>query len=117
MKKTSLKSINAALPRLDELRRRFLLPGSTGLIPYPHMQHLRCAMLDIDPDTNQATRCVVYGYGDALERDHYYGVDCVDITDQIIEWMSEYDSTRKRCVAAIQEKIMEEDSPDSVEEN
>lgn len=107
MKKTSLKSINAALPRLDELRRSFLLPGFAGLVPYPHMRTLRCAMLDIDPETHQATRCVVYGYGDALEYDHYHDIDCVDITDCIAEWMRDYEYSRKDCVAAIQEKIMD----------
>lgn len=104
---TTKKSINAALPRLDELKRSFLLPGSTGLIPYPYMRHLRCAMLDIDPADGQATRCVVYGVGDALEYDHYHGVDCVDITEHIIQWMSEYDVTRKDAVNAIYEMLEE----------
>ena len=107
MKKTTLKSINAALPRLDELQRSFLLPGFSGMIPYPYMRTLRCAMLDIDPATNQATRCVVYGVGDALEYNHYHGIDCVDITDCITEWMRDYDCNRKNCVAAIQEKIID----------
>ena len=101
------KSINAALPRLDELRRSFLLPGSTGWIPYPHMSHLSCAMLDIDPDTGDATRCVVYGVGDAMEHDHYYGIDCVDITSQIIEWMSNEYVDRKVCVGLIQDAVIE----------
>lgn len=105
--KTTRKSINAALPRLDELRRSFLLPGSTGMIPYPHMRHLRRAMLDYDPETQQATRCVVYGVGDALEADHYHGIDCIDITDAIIEWMSDYDTNRKACVEMIWEQAQE----------
>lgn len=101
------KSINAALPRLDELRRSFLLPGSTGLIPYPNMRHLRCAKLDYDPETRQATRCVVYGVGDALELDHYYETDCIDITAAIIEWMSDCDTDRKACVQTIWELAQE----------
>ena len=103
------KSINAALPRLDELRRSFLLPGSTGLIHYPHMRHLRCAMLDIDPADGNAPRCVVYGVGDALEYDHFHGIDCVDITEHIEAWMSDCDATRKRCVNAIYDMIAEEE--------
>ena len=102
------KSINSALPRLDELRRNFLLPGSTGLIPYPHMRHLRCAMLDIDPDDGKVTRCVVYGVGDALEYDHYHGVDCMDITEHIIQWMSDCDASRKSIVSAIYDMIKKE---------
>lgn len=105
--KTTRKSINAALPRLDQLRREFLLPGSTGRIPYSHMRHLRCAMMDYDPATQQATRCVVYGVGDALEYDHYHGRDCIDITEAITEWMSEYDATRKGCVERIWELFQE----------
>lgn len=103
------KSINEALPRLDELRRSFLLPGSTGRIPHPHMRHLKCAMLDIDPGTGKASRCVVYGVGDALEHDHYYGIDCVDITGQIKDWMHDPDMTRKMCVSAIYYMMVEED--------
>lgn len=102
------KSINAALPHLNELRRQFLLPGSTGLVPYPHMRHLRCAMLDIDQDTGKATRCVVYGVGDALEYDHYHGIDYVDITAQIIEWMHDPEMSRKKCVDMIYDMIVEE---------
>lgn len=99
--KITRKSINAVLPRLDELRRKYLLPGSTGRIPYPHMQHLRCVMLDFDSATEQATSCTVYGVGDALERDHYYGKDCIDITECVIGWMHDYDVDRKTCVEAI----------------
>lgn len=106
--KLTKKSINAALPRLDELRRSFLLPGSTGRIPYRYMRHLRCAMLDIDPDTKQATRCVVYGVGDALESDHYYGIDCIDITECIMSWMSDDYVDRAACVSMIQDLAEEE---------
>lgn len=107
--KTTKKSINETLPRLDELRRNFLLPGSAGRIPYPHMRHLKCAMMDIDPVTSQASRCVVYGVGDALEYDHYHGNNCVDVTDQIIEWMRDYEVTRKECINAIYDMINKEE--------
>lgn len=79
--KPTLKSINAALPRINLIRRNYMFHGETG---FAHgYGFFASAYADLDKDGN-VEDIRIYAVGDALERRHYYGEEgTVDITDQI----------------------------------
>lgn len=110
MKKITLSTINANLPRLDTLRRSYRLHEWTGVFP-SGTQTFSHAFADYDGDGN-CTEIRTYAYGDAMERRHYYGTgDTADVTDIIEDWMrGEYDRAEvcRRIQAAIAEAQVEE---------
>lgn len=110
MKKITLSSINANLPRLDTLRRSYRLHEWTGVFP-SGIQTFSRAFADYDGNGN-CTEIRTYAYGDAMERRHYYGTgDTADVTDIIEDWMrGEYDRAEvcRRIQSAIDDQETEE---------
>lgn len=102
--KITKKSVNAALPRLDQIRREYLMPGSVGIINVQR-GHLSCAVAEADDDG--IVSITLYAVGDAQKRNHYYGTDCIDVTDEIVEWVSDCYIDRSRTVDEIAYKLNE----------
>ena len=78
----TLKAVNAALPRVDALRREFRLYGSTGLTP--QRTTLGSAYAEAGNDGTVSIR--VYGVEDGKIRRDYYG-ETVNITEIVEDWM------------------------------
>ena len=81
--KPTLKSINENLPRLDVLRRNYMVHGTTG---YTYgRQFIKAAFANLDESGN-VDDIRIYAEGDAMERRHYYSEKgTVDITGVIEE--------------------------------
>lgn len=110
MKKITLSSINAELPRIDTLCRRYRLLQWAGFFR-KGTQTISAVFADYD-DAGRCTGISVYAYGDAKECRHYYAIgNTVNITDIIGEWMlGEYRRAEvcRRIQAAIAEAQVEE---------
>lgn len=104
--KPTKKSINAALPRLDFLRRNYMLHDYGVGIAYGY-GYLRSAWADLDEDGN-VSYIRIYSVGDAMERRHYYNEPgSVDITDAIENAIRE-ESDRWHTIDEIQSIIIED---------
>lgn len=106
--KCTKKSVNANLPRLDYLKRSYVLHGYSGIMPR-NASTLKSVWMDLD-STGKCTGISCYGYGDAMHERHYYDrssddVKVLDITEIITEWMSDYDLSRKGVIDAIVDMV------------
>lgn len=101
--KPTIKSINAALPRLDTIRRKYMFHGETG---FAHgVGHLPAAYADIGEDGN-VTGIAIYAVGDAQEERHYYNrTGTVSIYDIIDEVLRDWDISRSTVAHMIQDAI------------
>lgn len=110
MKKITLSSINAELPRIDTLIRRYRLLEWAGYFR-KGTQTISAVFADYS-DAGRCTGISVYAYGDAKESRHYYGIGkTVNITGIIGDWMlGEYGRAEvcRRIQAAIAEAKAEE---------
>lgn len=82
MAKVTKKQINFCLDNINTLRTRYRLPGETGLFNNS-MQTFRCAYVDAEDGFT-----TIYAYGDALSFKHYYGENCYDVSDIIMDWIA-----------------------------
>ena len=81
--KPTLKSINAALPRFDLMRREFMYHGETGWSHGRGFLASAYANLDVFGNVDSIT---LYAVGDAWESRHYHlEPGTVDITEEITE--------------------------------
>ena len=112
--KPTLKSINAALPRFDVIRRHWMTYGTTGWTD--GREFLASAFADLDESGN-VVDITMYAASSGMEPRHYYSErypeTVVDITDQISEVIDHHDDCsakkfRAKIVNAIQAKIAEE---------
>lgn len=102
--KYTLKSINAALPRIDALRREYRTYGSTGLTP----QRTTFASAYISAEDDDTVSVRIYGVGDAYEARDYHG-ETIDISDTIESWIKG-ETDREHAVYDIQQIINGEDA-------
>lgn len=102
--KPTLKSINAALPRFDYLRRNWGVFDMTGFAK--RFGHLKGAYADIGEDGN-VTGITLYAVGDAMQVHHYYrddsSVNITGVIERVID--SEPGLNRGWIVDHIQELI------------
>lgn len=100
--KYTIKSINAALPRVDALRREYRTYGSTGLTP--QRTTFNAAYISTEDDGTVSIR--VYGVGDAYEARDYHG-ETISITDIIEAWIKG-ETDREHAVYDIQQVLNDE---------
>ena len=100
MKHITIKAINAALPRLDTMKRHYMPENTTGWID--GREFIGSAFADVDKDSGEIA-ITIYASGDAMEEKHYhserYNDTVIDITEQIENAIS--GATRSETVHAI----------------
>ena len=107
MKRTTIKTINASLPRLDDLRRELRPANRVGWDST--RDTFGGAFADIDAEAGECTGIRAYGVGEGMEERHYradrYPETVIDISDVIEAALNGAD--RRETVRAIQAAIME----------
>ena len=101
------KSVRSQLwPYANDLHKRWIIQGFTGEAPCYGPKILRCAYADIDVEHGICTGISIYGMEDALRRDHHeHAVDFVDITEEVKQYIHEYEFEYKNLVQAVVDKI------------
>lgn len=101
--KPTIKSINAAMPRLDAIRKNYMFHGETG---YAHgYGYLKAAFADLD-DNGNVTNITLYAVGDAMERRHYYNEPgTIAITYAINAALEDWEMNRHAVCCEIQNMI------------
>lgn len=102
--KPSKKSINAALPSLRYFQKYYVCRGFAGILP-SGAQTLRAVIFRIESDGGVSEKD--YAFGEAFERDDYYGVNCIDAEEVVAEWMKG-NLRREEVVDRIQELFKSE---------
>ena len=103
------KSVRSQLwPYANDLHKRWAIQGFEG----PHLccgyRILRCAYADIDIKHGICTGISLYGMEDAMRRDHYeHTIDFVDITEEVKQYIHEYEFEYKNLVQAVVDKIQD----------
>lgn len=115
--KPTRKSINACLPRFDELRRMYMLSGQTGFAY--GVGYFGAAYADTD-DHGNVINISIYSVSDAMQERHYYDwPGSCNITDIIVKaieceyrqdfpWKYNCRQFRQEIVRDIQERIQSE---------
>lgn len=82
--KTTIKSVNKAMPRVDVLRRDYMLPGESGIA---HGNGILDKAL-AETDADGIVTITLYAIGEAKPAAHYYESETVDVTTEISEFIN-----------------------------